>query len=86
MQDNDIDLSDIPEVTEDQIAQVTKRAIRYINEMQTRRVSPSPEDILNLKRLDAPLQDQPIDPATVLAELQVKPESFPIIVCHNPSS
>ena len=54
---------------EDLLAQVTKRAIRYINDMQTRRVNPSPEEILNLKRLDVPLQDQPIDPATVLAEL-----------------
>ena len=54
---------------EDLLAQVTKRAIRYINEMQTRRVSPSPEDIANLKNLDVPLQDQPIEPATVLAEL-----------------
>jgi hypothetical protein len=54
---------------EDLLAQVTKRAIRYINEMQTRRVSPSPEDIANLKRLNVPLQDHPIDPATVLAEL-----------------
>jgi hypothetical protein len=54
---------------ENLLTQVTKRANRYINEMQTRRVSPSPEDIANLKRLDVPLQDQPIDPATVPAEL-----------------
>ena len=51
------------------LAQVTKRANRYINEMQTRRVSPSAEDIANLKHLDVPLQDPSIDPATVLAEL-----------------
>ena len=54
---------------EDLLAQVTKRANRYINEMQSRRVSPSPEDIANLKNLDVPLQDHPIEPATVLAEL-----------------
>ena len=54
---------------EELLAQVTKRANRYINEMQTRPVSPSPEDIANLKRLDVPLQDQPINPAAVLIEL-----------------
>jgi glutamate/tyrosine decarboxylase-like PLP-dependent enzyme len=54
---------------EDLLAQVIKRANRYINEMQTRRVSPSPGDIANLQGLNVPLQDDPIDPATVLAEL-----------------
>jgi len=54
---------------ENLLAQVTKRANRYINEIQTRRVSPSPENIATLKNLDMPLQDQPIDPAAVLAEL-----------------
>jgi len=53
----------------DLLAQVTKRAYRYIDEIQTRRVSPSPENIATLKNLDVPLQDRPIDPATVLAEL-----------------
>ncbi len=54
---------------EDLLSQVARRANRYINEMQTRRVSPSPGDIANLQRLEVPLQDDPIDPATVLAEL-----------------
>jgi glutamate/tyrosine decarboxylase-like PLP-dependent enzyme len=54
---------------EDLLAQVIKRANRYINEMQTRRVSPSPGDIANLQGLNVPFQDDPIDPATVLAEL-----------------
>jgi len=39
---------------EDLLAQVTKRENRYLNEMQTRRVSPSPDDIANLKYLDVP--------------------------------
>ena len=54
---------------EDLLSQVVRRANRYINEMQTRRVSPSPGDVTNLQRLNVPLQDDPIDPATVLAEL-----------------
>jgi glutamate/tyrosine decarboxylase-like PLP-dependent enzyme len=54
---------------EDLLAQVTKRTNRYINEIQSRRVSPSPKDIAKLKNLDVPLQDHPIEPATVLAEL-----------------
>ncbi len=54
---------------ENLLTQLTKRANRYIKEMQTRRVSPFPKDIANLKGLNVPLQDHPIDPATVLAEL-----------------
>jgi glutamate/tyrosine decarboxylase-like PLP-dependent enzyme len=51
------------------LAEVFKRVNRYINDLQTRRVSPSPDDLAGLKQLDAPLQDQPIDALTVLAEL-----------------
>jgi len=51
------------------LAEAFKRVNRYINELQTRRVSPSPDDLAGLKQLDAPLQDQPIDALTVLAEL-----------------
>jgi hypothetical protein len=51
------------------LAEVFKRANQYIKEVQTRRVSPSPEAIAGLKRLDIPLQDQPMDALTVLAEL-----------------
>jgi len=51
------------------LAELFKRVNRYINELQTKRVSPSPEDLAELKQLDFPLQDQPIDALTVLAEL-----------------
>ena len=51
------------------LAEVFKRANRYINDLQTRRVGPSQADLAGLKQLDVPLQDQPIDALTVLAEL-----------------
>ena len=51
------------------LAELFKRGNRYINELQTKRVSPSPEDLAELKQLDFPLQDQPIDALAVLAEL-----------------
>jgi hypothetical protein len=38
---------------ENLLTQLSKRANRYIHEMQTRRVSPSPGDIANLRRPDA---------------------------------
>jgi glutamate/tyrosine decarboxylase-like PLP-dependent enzyme len=51
------------------LAEVFKRVNRYINELQTRPVGPRPNDIENLDRLNVPLQDQPIDAVSVLAEL-----------------
>jgi len=51
------------------ISEVFKRVNRYINELQTRPVCPSPAGLAGLKQLDTPLQDQPIDALTVLAEL-----------------
>ena len=51
------------------LAEIFKRVNRYNNELQTRRVSPSPDDLAGLKQLGIPLQDQPIDALTVLAEL-----------------
>ena len=51
------------------LAEVLKRASHYITELKTRRVGPSPEALAQLKDFDIPLQDQPLDAITVLAEL-----------------
>ena len=51
------------------LAEAFKRTNRYIKDLQTRRVSPSPDDLANLRHLNVPLQDQPIDAINVLAEL-----------------
>jgi len=51
------------------LAEVFRRTNQYIEKIQTRRVCPSPEAIKGLKRLDNPLQAQPIDALNVLAEL-----------------
>lgn len=45
------------------------RASRYLQELQVRRVSPSPSSLDGLKGFFRPLQDHPIDPAEVLEEL-----------------
>lgn len=49
--------------------EVVKRANRYLNELETRKVNPTADAIENLKRLDVPLQDPPLDPLKVLSEL-----------------
>ena len=51
------------------LTEVLKRANHYIAELKTRRVNPSPDGLAGLKGLDVPLQDQPIDALSVLAEL-----------------
>lgn len=48
---------------------VANRAERYVDSLPTRRVSPSSEALERLKLLDVPLQDEPMDPSEVLAEL-----------------
>jgi glutamate/tyrosine decarboxylase-like PLP-dependent enzyme len=48
---------------------VARRAARYVQGLPHRRVSPSAEAIKGLKQLDVPLQDEPLEPAQVLAEL-----------------
>jgi len=48
---------------------VAARASRYLADLQTRRVSPSPEALEGLQRFAQPLQDSPLDPARVLEEL-----------------
>jgi glutamate/tyrosine decarboxylase-like PLP-dependent enzyme len=54
---------------QDLLLSVAKRADRYIEDISTRRVSPSSEALKRLELLDVPLQDEPMDPAAVLAEL-----------------
>ena len=51
------------------LAEVIKRAKRYLTELPSRRVSPPPDALAALKALDVPLQDYPLEPAAVLAEL-----------------
>ncbi|HUS69990.1 MAG TPA: aminotransferase class V-fold PLP-dependent enzyme [Anaerolineae bacterium] len=48
---------------------LANRATRYTDILPKRGVSPSQEALERLKTLDVPLQDDPIDPARVLAEL-----------------
>lgn len=45
------------------------RAIRYLADLQARRVSPSPSSLTGLKQFFAPLQDQPLDALRVIEEL-----------------
>lgn len=54
---------------EELLFDVAGRANRYMEGVGERRVSPSPEAVGRLKLLDVPLQDQPMDPRDVLAEL-----------------
>ena len=42
------------------------RAANYLEDIQTRRVGPSPESIAALDRFHEPLPDAPTDPAEVL--------------------
>jgi glutamate/tyrosine decarboxylase-like PLP-dependent enzyme len=50
-------------------SEVFERANRYLTDLPNRRVSPAPGAVAGLERLDVPLQDQPMDPAAVLVEL-----------------
>jgi glutamate/tyrosine decarboxylase-like PLP-dependent enzyme len=51
------------------ITDAADRAIRYLEDVQTRRVAPAPAALAGLERFDVPLQHDPVDAATVLAEL-----------------
>lgn len=51
------------------LGEFIKRANRYLAELPNRRVIPSPEALAALKHLEAPLQDNPLEPSMVLAEL-----------------
>lgn len=48
---------------------LANRAARYVRELSARGVSPSPEAVERLRLLDVPLQDESIEAARVLAEL-----------------
>ena len=54
---------------EELLRDATSRAIRYLDTLSERRVSPSPSALEGLAGFAKPLQDQPLAPATVLEEL-----------------
>jgi glutamate/tyrosine decarboxylase-like PLP-dependent enzyme len=51
------------------LEEVIKRVERYLSKLSDRRVSPAPASVEGLKSLDVPLQENSIEPAAVLAEL-----------------
>ena len=51
------------------LTEVINRAKRYLAQLPARRVSPAREAVEGLKRLEVPLQDHPLEPEAVLAEL-----------------
>jgi glutamate/tyrosine decarboxylase-like PLP-dependent enzyme len=51
------------------VRDASRRAVRYLEGLETRRVSPSAEALDNLAAFFKPLQDQPMDPSEVLREL-----------------
>lgn len=51
------------------LAATADRSVRYLKSLESRRVSPSKEAIAALTAFDTPLQDEPIEPAKVLAQL-----------------
>jgi glutamate/tyrosine decarboxylase-like PLP-dependent enzyme len=53
----------------DLLLDVAKRGSKYIQDLSERRVSPSLEAVGRLAALDVPLQDEALDPAQVLREL-----------------
>lgn len=51
------------------LTDAVRRAIRYLESLETRRVSPSPEALDSLHAFSHQLQEHPVDPAQVLREL-----------------
>jgi len=51
------------------IRDAAERASRYLAGLPDRRVAPTPTDLVPLERLRVPLQEDPIEPGSVLAEL-----------------
>jgi glutamate/tyrosine decarboxylase-like PLP-dependent enzyme len=47
----------------------TGRSLRYLESLETRRVSPSEDAVAALRAFDVPLQDESIDPELVVAQL-----------------
>src|SRR5580692_4742208 len=58
-----------PKRSNDVLADAAARGARYVSEIAERRVSPAAEDIARMSHLGGPLNDDPRDPAAVLAEL-----------------
>ena len=56
-------------MSEDLLQDVASRAARYLDEIKQRRVSPSAAALRDMQRFAVELQDEAIDPAKVLAEL-----------------
>lgn len=54
---------------EELLLDVANRATRYVRSLPARRVSPSSEAVERLRQLDVPLQNEPLEPRKVLAEL-----------------
>src|SRR5580658_6302229 len=55
--------------TNNLLADAAARGARYVSEIGDRRVSPAPEDLARMSHLGGELNDDPRDPAAVLAEL-----------------
>ncbi len=53
----------------DLLADAAARGARYVAEIGERRVAPRPEDVARLEALSGSLQDNPCDPAEVIAQL-----------------
>jgi glutamate/tyrosine decarboxylase-like PLP-dependent enzyme len=53
----------------DLLADVAQRANRYLHDIRERRAFPAPEDLERLRGFSTTLQQEPIDPAAVLREL-----------------
>jgi glutamate/tyrosine decarboxylase-like PLP-dependent enzyme len=51
------------------LAEASQRALRYLDNLETRRVSPSSKALDDLRTFFKPLQEQPVDPSEVLREL-----------------
>jgi len=56
-------------MSEDLLKDVASRAARYLADIKQRRVSPSPAALRDMQRFAVELQEESIDPARVLAEL-----------------
>jgi glutamate/tyrosine decarboxylase-like PLP-dependent enzyme len=51
------------------LADAQRRAVRYLDSLDERAVQPDPDAVAALTRFDVPLQNEPMDPRAVLAEL-----------------
>ena len=55
--------------TQSLLEDASRRSLHYLKTIEERRVFPSPEDLANLAKWDAPLPSNPTDPSDVLALL-----------------